>query len=77
MTQDRKPDGLCYPTIISSYKLFEYCKNRYKKRFVYPAIEVKHDDFYYYSRVGKLRMVRNKKEIWINGEEFPVIVRIR
>ncbi len=66
-----------YPAIISSYKMLDYCKSRYPKRAVHATAYVDYEDFYYWSRTGKQRLVRNKKEIWVTGDEWPVIVRIR
>lgn len=68
---------LQYPIIISSYKLLEYCKHKYPLRQVIADIHIDYDDFYYWSRAGAFRLVRNKKEIWTLGCECPEIVRIR
>lgn len=70
-------EKLRYPLILSSFKLYEYCKNRYKKRTVIAEKYVDYEDFYYWSRAGKQRLVRNKKEIWVLGKECPEIVRKR
>lgn len=70
-------DGLYYPTILSSFKMFDYCASRYKKRHTHASSYIKHDDFYYWSRTGNLRIVRNKNEIWVHGNEWPETVRRR
>lgn len=68
---------LGYPLIICSYKLFEYCKNRYPKRKVIADMHVDHDDFYYWNRQDVLKIVSNKNEIWVLGNTWPTIVRRR
>lgn len=68
---------LKYPLLLCSYKLYEYCKDRYPKREVVADMHVDYDDFYYWTRTGTLRMVRNKNEVWTLGDDWPTIVRIR
>lgn len=62
--------------IISSFKLFEYCRDRYWQREVHASAYVGYDEFYYMNRLGKVRLVRNKTEVWV-GREWPTIVRRR
>ncbi len=66
-----------YPTILASYKMFEYCKKAYPNRDVQSSVHTDHDDFYYWSRTGRMRLVRNKKEIWINNWYTGDLTRIR
>lgn len=64
-------------TIICSYKLHDYCKQKYPKRNIIADMHVDHDDFYYWSKTKTMRMIRNKTEVWTLGHEWPVIIRIR
>jgi len=68
-----------YPLLLCSYKLHDYCKKKYPKRTVTSDMHINDDEFYYWSRTGEQRMVRNKTEIWVNDWErgFPYIKRIR
>jgi hypothetical protein len=60
--------------IISSHKLFEYCKNRYPTRLVEACAYVPcDDDFYVITNTNKVRIVRNKTELWVLGSECPNI----
>ena len=68
---------LGYPLIICSYKLFEYCSERYPNRIVVADMHVDQDDFYYWNRQNVLKIVSNKKEIWVLGDTWPSIVRRR
>lgn len=68
--------GLVTGAIISSYKLFGYCKSRYPKRKVYASMYPADEDFYYYSRAKQLRLIRNKTEVWV-GYDWPRIRRRR
>ena len=79
MTDDKKPSSelFSYPLVLCSYKLYDYCLDKYNRRKVVADMHVSYDDFYYWSRAGKQRLCRNKKEIWVLGQEFPEIVRVR
>lgn len=63
-------------TLICSYKLYDYCKNRYKNHNVVADVNVDYDDFYYFNRKSKrIRLVRNKS-IYAFGDKY-IYVRIR
>lgn len=67
-----------YPFLICSFKLFEYCKGRYPKRQVFADPHVDYEEFYYWSRTGKFRIVINRKQIWINDHDRPPYrIRVR
>lgn len=63
--------------MFTSLKLANYCESKYPKRVIEPSIYIAHDDFYYYTKTGFLRLCRNKKEIWCLGNKFPEIRMIR
>jgi hypothetical protein len=67
---------LGYPLIISSYKLFDYCKAKYPGRTVVADMHCAYDHFYYWNRKNNLRLCINKTEIWV-GSEWPRIIRVR
>lgn len=73
------PDKLGHPMIVCSYKLFEYCLRRYKKRDVHADRHVEFDDFYYFNRRGQVRIVVNKTQVWIEHpvKGWPFILRRR
>jgi hypothetical protein len=66
-----------YPTIISSFKLFEYCKARYPKRTVIADVHPDYEEFYYWNRKGELRLVLNRKEIWVGIDYWSRVRRRR
>lgn len=68
---------LRYPLILCSFKLYEYCRDKYPKRKVMQDPHPERDEFYYWTRMGVLRLIRNKNEVWALGSEWPQIVRIR
>jgi hypothetical protein len=65
--------------IVCSYKLFEYCLHRYKKREVIADKFVEFNDFYFMNRKGKVRIVVNKTQVWVPHpmHGWPTIVRRR
>lgn len=63
--------------IIASPDMFEFCKKRYKKRQIVSADEAKTGTYYYWNKKNKMRIVRNKNEIWTLGKEYPMIKRLR
>jgi hypothetical protein len=63
--------------IISSFKMYEYCKKRYPNRIVEASPYPDYDDFYYITKTNHVRLVRRKNEIWILGSECPEILRRR
>ncbi len=66
-----------FDTVICSFKLFNYCKQKYPKRNVQASVYCDYDDFYYWSKTGKCGLIRNKTEVWVLGREWPMIVRRR
>lgn len=64
--------------IICSYKLYEKLKESFPKRSVLADANVAHDDFYYFNRLGKVRLVNTKDmSIWQCASNFPFMDRIR
>lgn len=63
--------------IVCSYKLFEYCLKRYPKREVFADKYVEHDDFYYMTRAGRVRVVCQKTQVWVEHpvKGWPFLVR--
>lgn len=67
---------LGYPYIVCSYKLYNHCKGKYPKRMTIADRNVSNDHFYYYNRLGVLRLVKNTKEVWTEAD-WPYIIRVR
>ncbi len=60
-------NDLGFPLVLSSYKLFEHCTQRFPKREVVADRNVANDEFYYWNRANELRLIRNKNEVWLAG----------
>lgn len=71
---------LQYPLIICAYNIYEMVKKKYPGRRVVAEMHCSQGEFYYYSRVGYLRMFKTKdNSIWICDHDrgFPFMKRIR
>lgn len=67
-------------TLICAYNMFDYCKDKYPLREVQPDKHCPNNEFCYFNRKSRnVRVVRNKKEIWICDHEkgYPYMKRVK